>query len=390
MPEKKPSARTSRTPSRTTSKSTAKPSSRAKPAPRARTAKPAEQQIEDDFSDEPRSARPVAVGATPSQAIPLEPEAGPLVEETAIGYASPGAVFEEPLGPPETGLVERPGIELLTGIAGLVMALGVFLPTWYKVARLSGWSSGNFAPLVALLGIAVAAIVSLRLAKVPVAFPLETSWILEGIGWLSIVLLFFTRVFVKVGGFGVATSGWLFAFVPAIAIALLGGYTSAHAPFVVRPGWFKSSAAKLGVGILAVALVGGVAGGVILGPSTPKQVLPKVGPREVGVPKCGKSFVLPAGITPVDGRNTDVPGQGSVCLMNLKSTLAPKAVGQRYDAALKSANAQHIIAQNSPTVVQIQVTSGSCAFISVAKATTGTGSTVTVQSFDCKLIHRGQ
>ena len=381
MPEKKPSARAPRS---TGSR------------PRS-TRKPTAAELESD-ADEPVSSRPVAVSrqAAPIGDEPSDEPRGALVgDEPAEPAPSDGIELAQPAEPEpavsfdEPQPVERPGIELLVGVAGLLMALGTLLFSWYDrgpfLGKVKGIASGDLGPVVFFLGLAAAAIVGLRAMRKPIVFPLETPWILEGIGWLSVALLFIKRVLLKPTAADPDTTGWLIAFVPAVALALLGGYTSTHAPFVVKPGWQRSRAGKLGAGILIVAVLGGLIVGFTVKPAEPKRATAPVSVK--GTPACGKTFPKPAGLTPVTGTTADFPPNGELCSMTLSSTLTPAQVFSRYDAAFKKAKWTYTVPQRGTSKLpswKIQISKPVCGTVTIQNV--AKGSSVTALTAPCAVF----
>jgi len=304
-------------------------------------------------------SRPVAIGGGRG----LLPESG----EGLPGYeqALPGEPSDELGQPPtyihdEKPVIEDPRGELLVGLAAALLAASTFLP-WYRSFGeydISGWASGTWGPVVFFLGLAGVAIIGLRRVGVAVAFPVSYSLLLEGIGWASVLGLLIKRfrtpeTFDVVG---VSTNplkmGFWVALVAAVAIAMLASRLSRNAPIVVLPGWFHSKAGKLGAAVLALAIAGGAAFGLMndagealaaargdsgsfLGQDGSVQdgTQPDI---EQGLPACVKDlgFTTPDGVTATQGFSSEANG---ICTAQFTSKKKLDDVANVFLASMRQA-----------------------------------------------------
>ena len=337
-------------------------------------------------------SRPVAIGGGRG----LLPESG----EGLPGYeqALPGEPSDELGQPPtyihdEKPVIEDPRGELLVGLAAALLAASTFLP-WYRSFGeydISGWASGTWGPVVFFLGLAGVAIIGLRRVGVAVAFPVSYSLLLEGIGWASVLGLLIKRfrtpeTFDVVG---VSTNplkmGFWVALVAAVAIAMLASRLSRNAPIVVLPGWFHSKAGKLGAAVLALAIAGGAAFGLMndagealaaargdsgsfLGQdgSVQNGTQPDI---EQGLPACVKDlgFTTPDGVTAIQGFSSEANG---ICLAQFTSEEPVAAVAKVFQDAMKRAGwTFEVVAATagSKTARVFEVRAPKCGQVSIAE-----------------------
>jgi hypothetical protein len=333
-------------------------------------------------TDEPQEdeSRPVAV--SPSTGTGWEgwqpPGRDPDAPQRGPGELGPGEVAAEI--PPDVVEIERPGVEIAVGALCAALAASVFLP-WYKLgaAGISGWSSGAWAPVVFGLGLLGVATVVLRRLRIAVAFPLEHSLVLEGIGWVSVILMLVKRFWApRIAGAELQNDyGMIASLVIGLAVALVGGMVSRGAPLVLRPGWFASSAGKLGAALLVAAVALGGAFGVVndVGFGSPGPGSSPFGQNpqatfEPGFPACmGERGAPepPKGITATQGIDQgDTPT--SVCLASMTTKLPAKVALARYRRALKNAHWQIVRGSLTaqPNVLQLNARKGvGCIAVSV-------------------------
>lgn len=302
---------------------------------------------DDDLEE--RTERPVAVGGPPAgdgMETVHEPEADEgtwTFEGQMPGDLGPEAALDQSIaGAPEA--IERPRDELYVGIACLVLAATVFLP-WYKRSiaggNISGWASGTWGPVIFFLALAGAAIVGLRRLRVQLAFPVDHSFVLEGIGWLAVAMAFIKRFFPPKFGtasYGINTFPMIMAMLAAVAVALLGGRVSSSASLVMRPGWFKDKAGKAGALVLGIAVLLGAGFGLATGgqSATPTGTAPL--PKTTkGFPPCARTAGVPqpAGFTAIQGAETTTK-QFQSCSVTFSTTLAPATAFARMQSALKT------------------------------------------------------
>lgn len=350
MPDaKKPSKSTSK-PRATSSKTAAK---RPAKAPESKYLSAREESAEVapvGEMEELEPSRPVAVAGSGmsgslSSLTEEEADAASAFEKDlfALGQEPEVATDAAPApsdGPPE---VERPGAELIAGGIALLLAISTFLP-WFTVQftndKVSGWAAGRFGPLVTFLGLAGVLIVLLRRFRKDVAFPVDHALVIEGIGWLTTLGIVLSNLFrPKVASFPTRSSIFLFvSLLLAVALALWAGRISSSAPFVIRPGWFKRAAGKLGAAILIVSLLAGVAFGVLNGGSNDLSAAPtkrnQPPAKILGEPPCLKTykFPVPAGIKAEYGLPSNEP-----CIAVFFSELKAATVDSRLRAALTNA-----------------------------------------------------
>ncbi len=397
----KPLARKPATRSATTSRSRSKP-----PTPPLND----DADLPSDELDDLDSAGPVAVGRSSGLGARLamneddepfnEDDSGDSFEEQLFNLgqepepepdadASPPAVEE---GPP---VIERPRDELIAGGLALVLAASTFLP-WFKagIATFSGWAGGRFGPAVTFLALAAVAIVALRKLGKPVVFPLDHALVIEGIGWICTLAILASNLMPpKIGLIPTQRNSMLFvSLVLAVGLALFAGRISSGAPFVMRPGWFKSAAGKLGAAILIVAIAAGTAFGVMNGGETPLASAGQGGKTPTlikGLPDCVKKykFPIPEGFKPVNGYADETTGS---CIATLSTRLSVSDAYAKYQAALKAAN--WTFAKAKATKGQrfrsLTLKSPRCGFVTIAGV--GKVEQMYVQLQDCAALNPGR
>jgi hypothetical protein len=263
-------------------------------------------------------------------------------EKPAPEDAQPVETRAAPIAAPrrEMSPVDRPIVELVIAAAAFLLGGSVFFP-WYHIGfgTVSGWSSGTWGPIIFFSALASFVIVVLRRVHVPIAFPVEATLVVEGLGWVSVIGLIFKRYFApSVLGSTLATDGWIFAsLLFALALAILGGMASSSAPFVVRPGWFRGNGGKIGAGVLGIALAAGLTLGFANQATTQVAKARTVTPptQVKGFPPCARRLHLPspAGFTPTQG--FDYKGQDN-CIATFSTKLSLTAAYDRYTKALKA------------------------------------------------------
>jgi len=241
--------------------------------------------------------------------------------------------------------VERPGLELLTGVFGLLLAVSAFLP-WYLSGdfKVSGWASGTTGPLVVALGILVAAVVALRRFGVAVSLPLQAALILEGAGWLAVVAIIPKRFMKPLPALDRHEVYQLLALLLAVGVAMAGGTVSRTASLVLRPGWLAMAGGKIGAGLLgAVVVVAGFFGVTndVVDPASFNV------PQVVdGVPDClkGAGFPIPKGVEATTGRQSDPRAEFPFCSVTLESRVSVNTTLIRYRSALRDAGYRIVFA----------------------------------------------
>lgn len=334
---------------------------------------PEEPRPQDEIQDD--AARPVAVGV-PSGDVPVD-----VTFEMAD--RDPGAPAETL--PADPTFIERPRDEMFTGIIAALLAASTFLP-WYKAAfpprTISGFASGTWGPIVFFLALAAVAIVVLRRLRVPVSFPIETSLMLEGFGWLSVAGALLKKFFVlHQPGFGTGTGpaltvekGLYAGVVLGAALAIVGARTASSAPMMLRPGWFASTAGKLGASVLAVALVLGLGLGFTASPfassadvgASPNVPRPK---QFKGFPPCATTAKFPQvpGVKASTGYSIEIEGRVT-CGMQFTTTLSPRTALTRYEHALGKAKWTFTkLPGTSPTISALTLTGPQCGTVSFNK-----------------------
>jgi hypothetical protein len=294
-PRAKPSAR-AKAPAR-------KPAARSKPAARAKrpsTPRAPERppvELKPDDSEQPSSARPIAVGSARALWETDEtPVSAPVPPRSAQAKESPS-------------VVDKPLAELGVAVFAALLAASVFLP-WYHNApgTVSGWASGTWGPIIFFLSLTAVAVVVLRRAGIGIAFPVEPTLVIEGIGWVCVIGLILKRYFPpKAFGFKLPTDGWIFVSLAlALGLALLAGFASSNAAFVLRPGWLKGRAGRIGVVVMVLALAGGLSFGftnTAVSTAVPTARAPQPASTYKGLPPCARTYKMPtpAGFTPLSG-----------------------------------------------------------------------------------------
>jgi hypothetical protein len=321
-PARKPSAR-----SKT---ATRKPAARAKRPATPRSSERPRVALKPDEPEQSSGARPVAVGSV--RALWETDEVAPPAPPPSSPAAAP------PKQSPS--IVDKPLAELGVGGFAALLAASVFLP-WYHNApgTVNGWASGTWGPIIFFLSVAAVAIVVLRRAGIGIAFPVEPTLVVEAIGWVCVIGLILKRYFPpKPFGFKLPTDGWIFASLAfALGLALLAGVASSNASFVLRPGWWKGTAGRIGAVVVVIALAGGLAFGftnTAVSTAVPKIKENPPATQSKGLPPCAKRLHVPTptGFTALSG--SEVKGLNN-CSVQYSSSLPLKTGFDRFVAALQ-------------------------------------------------------
>jgi len=344
-PEKKKPTRRAKPSPRTKPSSRAK-STASKPAARSKTAAPTPArarrpstpraserprvELRSEEDEQPSGTGPVAVGSAPA---PREADEAPA----SAPISRPSAPAKE-----APSVVDKPLAELGVAVSAALLAASVFLP-WYHNApgTASGWTSGTWGPIIFFLSLTAVAVVLLRRANVGIAFPVESTLVIEAIGWVCVIGLILKRYFPpKAFGFKLPTDGWIFASLAfALALALLAGIASSNAALVLRPGWLKGRAGRIGIVVAAIALAGGLTFGftnTAVSTSVPTARVPQPASTYKGLPPCARTYQLPtpAGFTPLSG--TQIKGFPN-CNALFTTTIGLPTGYNRFVAALQKA-----------------------------------------------------
>jgi hypothetical protein len=168
--------------------------------------------------------------------------------------------------------------------------------------------SGTWGPIIFFLSLAAIAIVALRRADIGIAFPVEPTLVVEAIGWVCVIGLILKRYFPpNAFGYKLPTDGWIFASLGfALALALIAGIASSNAAFVLRPGWWKGPAGRIGAIVVVIALAGGLAFGftnTAVSTEVPSVRTPQPASTFKGLPPCARTYHMPTpdGFTPLSG-----------------------------------------------------------------------------------------
>jgi hypothetical protein len=322
-----------------------------KPASRARTPKdePLEEQDldaigldedDDDLEAAPSDrARPIAVGVTGATDVDDEP-----VGALAGGLDEPlpsGDVLTDTVPEPSTeGVVERPLVELGVGLVALLLALSTILKSfgWFEAvsapgvtpgASGTGWAISPVGPLVFFLALAVIAIIVMRRIGFAIAFPFETSTIVEGIGYLAVGLLLATRFLFVPAGWAIRQGGWITSVVLAAGLFLLAGMMSSSAPLVLKPGWFGARAGKVGAITVGIALLGGAAFGLVNDPPGPKA--------------CGEDLPRHSSMKALKLTSNQQAGGKAVCVGFAPVSASPSTLKKFYVKEFKELGWKHTV-----------------------------------------------
>lgn len=332
------------------------PDDRDKPkTPRRKPTPPAEAPdagLDDDMEDF-TAARPVAVGSGTSLSARLadlsetegdiaEGEAHtPTMEEIYDLSAQPAdAAAGEDGSRDGTQVIESPRAELIAIGISLALAVSVFVLPWYTIgsATLSGWKTGTWGPVVFFLALASATILGLRRVGVKIAFPVDHSLVIEGIGWICTVgILLKNLMRPAINSF--PSNRHLLSLVSlllAVGLALIGPKLSGSAPFVIRPGWFASNAGRLGAAVLIVAIGAGAAFGLTVDPNAKGTSLAGKNPAIKtikGFPPCMKEAGFPL-IKGVKAGDSVDAREAKVCYASFSTKLTAATVFSQYKAAL--------------------------------------------------------
>ncbi len=278
----------------------------------------------------------------------------------AVFGQTPGADAED--GPQGSGTspddppvaTERYREDIPIIIASAILAAAPFLP-WYRMKLLgtrtvaaTGWETGTWGPMIAFLGLASLALAVFRRVGVRVSLPVADAQIHEAVGWLSIVgaVIKFRAVpsignqFVMQGTYGV----WI-TIGAAFILAFLAGRMSSGSPFVTIPGWFRGKAGKIGVAVLAIALIGSVAFGMLNTVDVQKLATGMASTGTTGkppkqnilmgkFPKCAGAFPRSTDAKPTQGVE---PSGATPCVFTYESALWPDQLLTFYKAELPKA-----------------------------------------------------
>jgi hypothetical protein len=313
------------------SKSAARTPTRAKRPSTPRALERPRVELKPEASERPSSARPIAVGSaralwetdeTPPASAPIPRPSAPAKESQSV--------------------VDKPLAELGVAVFAAMLAASVFLP-WYHNApgTVSGWASGTWGPIIFFLSLTAIAVVVLRRARIGVAFPVEPTLVIEAVGWICVIGLILKRYFPpKAFGFKLPTDGWIFVSLAfALGLALLAGIASSNAAFVLRPGWLKGRAGRIGVVVLVIALAGGLSFGftnTAVSTAVPKARAPQPASTYKGLPPCARTYKMPTpvGFTPLSG--TQIKGFTN-CNALFTTTIGLDPGYKRFVAALQKA-----------------------------------------------------
>ncbi|MHB8510557.1 MAG: hypothetical protein ACYDCC_00085 [Actinomycetota bacterium] len=259
MPSKKKSA----------SGSQARSSRVTKRPPRKTTTRRARASVKHDDALELVSAEELPAESAETPSSSSQPHEVAVVGQTATS--------EEPLVdmPPMdmSGHVLRYPEDIPVAIISLILAGSAFLP-WYKLTFIgggktlttSGWATGTWGPMVAILGALSAVLAILRIAGVRVKLPYPDATIHEGVGWIALIgtVVKFRVVPKGPGGSPAMSFHWLIfiAAGAALILAMLAGRMSKISPFAAVHNWFAEKAGKIGALLLVLAVGGSVAFGM--------------------------------------------------------------------------------------------------------------------------------
>jgi len=355
----KPSARAKAPVRKTVVKKSARKSAKRATTPRASERRRVS--LRPDLGEQPSGARPVAVGSaralweTDDIAAPTMP---PRVEPPPARDAPPD--------------VDKPLTELGVAVCAALLAASVFLPWYHNVpSTVSGWASGTWGPIIFFLALAAVAIVVLRRAQIAIAFPIEPTLVVEGIGWVCVIGLILKRYFSPSAfGFKLPTDGWLFASLGlALALALLAGIASKDAAFVLRPGWWKGTPGKIGASVLVITLAGGLVFGftnTAVSTSIPKANATPPAITTKGLPPCAKRIHLPTpnGFTAAAG--SEIPSINH-CDIQYASSLPLVTGFDRFVAALRGAGWTVTAGRSSPVYRLATLGGRTCGTLTIAQ-----------------------
>lgn len=330
------------------------------------------------------------VPRAPSRPVPVVPDlpGAPPAPDAAGRPQAPSPEARPPEAPPREAPAQLDAYpeDPFVAAAAAVLAASTFLP-WY-VSRggvaASGWGTGTWGPVVFFLALGSLALVVMRRRGMAVGLPFEESLIHEGIGWVSLgATVLKTRMPPQPrelfgAGFGV----WI-ALAAAVALALLAGRMSPHAPLVLRPGWHRGTAGRVGLLLIVAVVAGsGVFGATnsfrleAAGPLGPIGKLPP-GTVQGRLPKCAKGFPVPSGVTPGIGfEETGVQR----CAATLQARRPLSELATLYRGALTRAGWKFKVTQETPFTT-LELTGPRCGTLVIVGA--GSNSAATLSLSPC-------
>ena len=275
---------------------------------------------------------------------------------------------------PATRGTDRYATDFPIMIVAALLAGATFLE-WYKGPRgfgidVSGWQSGTWGPIIAFLAAGSIVLIGLRRFGVHVSLPVDESLLHEGAGWVSLVgAVIKSRLRPGPTGLLSASYGVWIAIGAAAVLIVLAGRMSPHAPFIVRPGWYRAKAGALGVAVIAIVVAGSGVFGAINSPSLEPQGNPNdllAGTVRGRVPDCAKGFPLTTGLKPQYGFGT-----GAACQVVLSSPKPPADVTAEFRALLRSRGYVFSEVNGAPGSVILTITKPRCATLAVVPGETG-------------------
>jgi hypothetical protein len=295
-----------------------------------------------------------------------------IVSEVPASELIDGLHTEEPVLPKSAPEVERYPQDIPVAILSAILAGSAFLP-WYRSSgggpSPSGWTSGTWGPIILALGVGSFLLIVLRRIKVAVGLPFEESLVHEAIGWVSLIGIALKSRF-RPGSdlFGV---GWgiYVAIGAAVPLLLIAGRMSPHAPLVVRPGWFRGRAGRIGIVVIAVVLAGGATFATrnavdLKGTVGTNRRLPPGTVR--GLPKCAESFPLPKNTKPTFGvGDKDAP----TCQAYFSDERSLADTVAAFKEALDKDGWVYTTQQQSPAVTQFDISKPRCGQLYVVSNT---------------------
>ena len=294
----------------------------------------------------------------------------PIVSEVPSSELIGGLREEEP--PPRISQpVGRYPQDIPVAVLSAILAGSTFLP-WYRapgVASATGWSSGTWGPIILALGAGSFLLILLRRLKIPVGLPFEESLVHEGIGWLSLIgIALKSRFRPGQNLFGIGY-GIYVAIGAAVLLLLIAGRMSPHAPLVVRPGWFRGRAGRIGMVVIALVLASAATFATtnavnLSADTTTNRRLPPGTVR--GLPKCAESFPVPKDVRPTFGvGEKDAP----TCQAYFSDDRSLADAVAAFKESLDKAGWTYTTQQQSPAVTQFDITKPRCGQLYVVSNT---------------------
>jgi hypothetical protein len=169
------------------------------------------------------------------------------------------------------------------------------------------------------------------------------------------------------GLLGISYGVWV-AIGAAVVLVVLAGRMSPRAPLVLRPGWHRGRAGKIGLLLGLIVVAGAATFGTINSAKLTADAAPDRGPLPGEVrgklPECAKGFPIPAGVTPQRGF------EGS-CQAQLMSDRPAKDVAEAFRSALDGAGWKYTVAQQTEQSFVYSLTAPRCATLAVVEASGG-------------------